>query len=88
MVRTRNERISRGLEEARRVSEEAQTRLAGIEGRLAKLDSEIAGMRAQAETEGKAEEARIAAATEEERRRIVARRSRRSQRLPRKRGAS
>jgi F-type H+-transporting ATPase subunit b len=71
MVATRNERIAKGLEDARRASAEAQRRLGDIESRLSKIDTEIAGIRSQAESEAKAEEARIKAASEEEKRRIL-----------------
>jgi F-type H+-transporting ATPase subunit b len=71
MVATRNERIAKGLEDARRASAEAQRRLGDIESRLSKIDTEIAGIHSQAESEAKAEEARIKAASEEEKRRIL-----------------
>lgn len=71
LVRGRNERISHGLEEARRTSAEAQRRLGDIESRLAKLDTEIAGMKGRAEAEGRAEEERMKAATGEEKQRIL-----------------
>jgi len=71
LVRGRNEQITRGLEEARRTSAEAQRRLSDIETRLGKLGDEIAGIKAQAETEAKAEETRIKAASEEEKQRIL-----------------
>ena len=71
VVRTRNERISRALEEARRTSEESRRRLSEIEARLSKLDTEISGIKSQAETEAVAEEQRIKAASEEERQRIL-----------------
>lgn len=71
LVRGRNERISHGLEEARRTSAEAQRRLGDIESRLAKLDTEIAGMKGRAEAEGKVEEERMKAASGEEKQRIL-----------------
>jgi len=43
-----------------------------VEGRLSRLDTEIAGMRKEADENAKAEEQRLLAAGEEERRRIVA----------------
>jgi len=43
-----------------------------VEGRLSRLDADIAAMRREAEENAKAEEQRILAASEEERRRIVA----------------
>ena len=70
--RARTESIQQGIAEARKASEEAQRRLSDIEGRLAKLDSEIAAMAAAAEAEAQKEEARIQAAVEEDKRKIVA----------------
>ena len=69
--RGRTESIRQGIAEAREASEEAQRRLGEIEGRLAKLDSEIAAMAAAAEAEAHKEEARIQAAAEEDTRKIV-----------------
>jgi F-type H+-transporting ATPase subunit b len=67
----RTSTIQKGIEEARKMSEDARRRLAEVEGRLSRLDSEIAGMRREAEENAKAEEQRLLAAGEEERRRIV-----------------
>jgi F-type H+-transporting ATPase subunit b len=64
--------IQKGIEEARKMSEDARRRLAEVEGRLSRLDTEIAGMRKEADENAKAEEQRLLAAGEEERRRIVA----------------
>jgi F-type H+-transporting ATPase subunit b len=64
--------IQKGIEEARKMSEEARLRLTDVEGRLSRLDTEIAGMKKEAEENAKAEEQRLLAAGEEERRRIVA----------------
>lgn len=72
VVTSRNERISRALEEARRTSEESRRRLSDIESRLGKLDTEISGIKSQAEVEARNEEQRIKAAAEEERQRILA----------------
>lgn len=63
--------IQKGIEEARKMSEEARRRLTDVEGRLSRLDTDIAAMRSEAEENAKAEERRIQAASEEERRRIV-----------------
>jgi F-type H+-transporting ATPase subunit b len=71
MFRDRTGAIQRGMEEARRASAESSTRLADIESRLSKLDSEIATMRASAEQEAKAEEERLRAATEEDKKKIL-----------------
>lgn len=57
--RTRNEAIQKGILEARAASEDAKRRLAEIEKRLSKLDTEVAQIRATAEGESAAEEARI-----------------------------
>jgi F-type H+-transporting ATPase subunit b len=72
MFRTRTQSIQKGIVEARKASEEANRRLADIESRLARLDSEIAEMRAAAEQEAAAEEARIHQAAEEEKRKVIA----------------
>jgi F-type H+-transporting ATPase subunit b len=64
--------IQKGIEEARKMSEDARRRLAEVEGRLSRLDTEIAGMKREADENAKAEEQRLLAAGEEERRRIVA----------------
>lgn len=69
--RRRTEDIRKGIEEARRTSEEAHQRLSAIEARLGHLDQEIVEMRARAELEAADEEARIAASAEEDKRRIV-----------------
>ena len=71
VVKARNERISRGLEEARRTSEDAHRRLSDIESRLSKLDTEIAEMRSRAESDGKAEAERMKAASADEKARIL-----------------
>lgn len=63
--------IQKGIEEARQMSQEARQRLAEVEGRLSRLDADIAAMRSEAEENARAEERRIQAASEEERRRIV-----------------
>jgi F-type H+-transporting ATPase subunit b len=71
MFRARTESIRKTMEEAQRASADAGRRLSEIEGRLAKLDSEIAAMRSQAEVEAAGEEQRIKAAAEEDARKIV-----------------
>lgn len=67
----RTQAIQKALEEARKASEDANRRLAEIEARLSHLDAELNEMRANAEKEAAAEEARISAAVEEETRKIV-----------------
>ncbi len=71
VFRTKNEAIRRSMEEAARVSAEARARLSEIERRLARLDTEIAEMKASAEADAKVEEARIVAAAEEDKQRII-----------------
>lgn len=67
----RTQAIQKALEEARKASEDANRRLAEIEARLKHLDRELNEMRANAEKEAAAEEARISAAAEDETRKIV-----------------
>jgi F-type H+-transporting ATPase subunit b len=71
MFRARTESIRKSLDEARRASELAQKRLSEIESRLSRLDSEIAAMRAAAESEAHGEEERIRAAAEQDKKKIV-----------------
>jgi len=68
---TRTAAIQKGIEEARKMSEEARARLTEVEGRLSRLGADIAAMRSEAEENAKAEERRIAQSSEEERQRIV-----------------
>lgn len=70
--RARTESIRSQMEEARRLSADANTRLAAIEARLGRLDSEIAQMRVEADAEAQREEERIAAAAAEDKQRIIA----------------
>ena len=63
--------IQKGIEDARKMSEDARRRLAEVEGRLSRLDADIAAMRREADENAKAEEQRLLAAGEEERKRIV-----------------
>jgi F-type H+-transporting ATPase subunit b len=71
MLRSRTESIQRALEEGRAASQEANRRLADIESRLGKLDSEIAQMQSQSEREASAEESRIKQGAEEDIRKVV-----------------
>ena len=71
MFRNRTASIQKAMQEARQASEDANRRLGEIDTRLSRLDSEIAEMRATAEKEAVAEEARIKAAAEEDGRKIV-----------------
>jgi F-type H+-transporting ATPase subunit b len=71
MFRDRTASIRKAMEEARQASAEANSRLSGIEQRLARLDDEIGAMRAAAEKEAAAEEERIKTATADEARKIA-----------------
>jgi F-type H+-transporting ATPase subunit b len=71
MFRRRTADIQSAMQEARKASEEANKRLADIEARLSRLDTEIAAMGSAAEKEAAAEELRIKAAAEEDAKRIV-----------------
>jgi F-type H+-transporting ATPase subunit b len=69
--RDRTASIKKAMEDARTASEAANRRLSEIEGRLSRLDQEIASLRSSAEQEGRAEEERIRAGTEEDRQKVV-----------------
>jgi F-type H+-transporting ATPase subunit b len=69
--RKRTETIQKDLQEARSATEDANQRLSAVEARLARLDSEIAAIRKQAEQDSLEDEKRIKAALEEERKRII-----------------
>ncbi len=71
ILRTRRETLQKQLVEARTATEEANARLAAVEQRFARLEDEIAKIRAQAEQEGAAEEARMKDLIETERQRVV-----------------
>jgi F-type H+-transporting ATPase subunit b len=70
--RERNAAIDKHLVEAKKASDEAKARLSGVEGRLAKLDEQIASMKAQAEKDAQAEEQRMRSSVEEEKQKILA----------------
>lgn len=72
MLRSRNAAIQKQLVDARTATEEARSRLSGVEQRLARLDGEIAAMRDHAEQDAAKEEQRIKAAVEEEKKKILA----------------
>jgi F-type H+-transporting ATPase subunit b len=61
----RSEKITRELEEARRLTEESDRRARSIQERLASLDVAIQEMRVQAKTEMAAEHARLERETEQ-----------------------
>lgn len=71
MFRGRTELIQKGIKEAQAASAEATQRLAAVEARLAKLDTEISGLKAEAEKTAIAEEERIGAAAEEDKRKVI-----------------
>jgi F-type H+-transporting ATPase subunit b len=71
MFRNRTNSIQQAIREARAASAEASERLKNVEARLARLDSEVSGIRAEAEKQAVAEEERIRAAAEEDKRRVV-----------------
>lgn len=68
----RRRNLQESLASARKMTDEARTRLAAVEAKLAKLDDEIAQIRSQVEEEAKGDEARIKASIGEESTRIVA----------------
>ncbi len=70
--RKRSSDIQKELVDARTATEEANLRLQGVEARLAKLDGQIAEMRAQAEKDASAEEQRMRSAVEGEKVKILA----------------
>ena len=72
VFRDRTGIIQRRLVEARAATEEASARLNSVEGRLAKLDEQIAEMKGQAEHDLAAEEIRVRTAIDDERKKILA----------------
>jgi F-type H+-transporting ATPase subunit b len=71
-LRQRGEKVRNGIESARKVTEDANSRLSAVEAKLSSLDEEIAKFRAEVEDEIGRDEARIKASLEEESARIVA----------------
>lgn len=71
-LRTRGEKISSQLIEARTVTEDANRRLSSVEQRLSQLDQDIAAIRAQGEDEVRRDEARIKEQMENEKKKIIA----------------
>jgi F-type H+-transporting ATPase subunit b len=69
--RDRTDSIQNAMEEARRASEDANARLAQIEGRLSRLDSEVAELRNASEADAAIEDKRIQEAAREDAARIV-----------------
>jgi F-type H+-transporting ATPase subunit b len=72
IIRQRSQSLKQNLEDARKTTADANTRLGAVEAQLARLDEEIALIRANVEQESKQDEARIKASIEEESVRIVA----------------
>lgn len=72
MLRARSENLQKDLIGARKATEDANRRLADVEARLLRLDSEIDAIRRQVEQESVQDEKRIHATLESERERIVA----------------
>ncbi len=72
VFRDRTSALQKELSDARSATEEASVRLNSVEERLAKLDGQIAEMKAQAEKDAAAEEQRFRAAAEEEKNKILA----------------
>jgi F-type H+-transporting ATPase subunit b len=70
-LRARTERIQREILQARTVTEDANRRLAGVEERLARLDTEISGIKTQAQQDAVEKEKQMRAALEQEKQSIV-----------------
>jgi F-type H+-transporting ATPase subunit b len=70
-MRERTTLIRKSMDEAKKASDAAMTRLKDIETRLSRLDGEVAELKSQAEKDFKAEEQRIHAAATEDARRVV-----------------
>ncbi len=70
-LRARSERIQRELQQARTVTEDANRRLASVEERLARLDTEISGIKTQAHQDAVEKEKQMRAALEQEKQSIL-----------------
>ena len=70
-LRGRTERIQSQLQKARTVTEDANRRLASVEERLAQLDTEISGIKAQAHHEALEKEKQMRATLEQEKQSIL-----------------
>jgi F-type H+-transporting ATPase subunit b len=71
-LRKRRETLKQNLEEARKTTSDANTRLSAVEAQLAKLDEEIAKIRAQVDSEIAQDEVRIKSSIGQETERIIA----------------
>jgi F-type H+-transporting ATPase subunit b len=72
VLRRRSQTLRHDIDSARKVTEDANTRLSAVEAKLSSLGEEIAQMRAHVEEESKQDEVRIKATIDEESTRIVA----------------
>lgn len=71
LLRNRTQEIQKGMEDARRASEEAGQRLRDVEARLARLSSDIEDMQKRAESEARAEEERLRSSIDAEKQNIL-----------------
>lgn len=71
-MRRRSQNLKQRLEEARKTTADANSRLGAVEAQLAHLDDEIGKIRTQMEEDSKQDELRIRASIEEEKQRIIA----------------
>ncbi len=71
-LRKRGEKVRTDIESARKVTEDANSRLSAVEAKLSSIGDEIEKFKAEVERESLQDEARIKAALEEESARIVA----------------
>jgi F-type H+-transporting ATPase subunit b len=71
MFRNRTNSIQSAIREARAASAEATEKLKNVEARLARLDSEVASIRTEAEKQATAEEQRIRTSAEQDKTRVV-----------------
>jgi F-type H+-transporting ATPase subunit b len=72
VLRKRTQTLRHDIESARKLTEDANTRLSAIEAKLSGLDAEIGKIRAQVEEESKQDEVRIKSTIADESARIVA----------------
>ena len=70
-LRARTERIQRELQQARTVTEDANRRLVSVEERLERLDTEIDGLKMQAQRDAVEKEKQMRAALEQEKQSIL-----------------
>jgi F-type H+-transporting ATPase subunit b len=72
LLRKRSQKVRDDLEAARKVTQDANSRLSAVEAKLSSLDQEIAKFRTEVEQQIVQDEQRIKAALEEESARVVA----------------